>query len=68
MPTFTRRHYEVLAQILYENRPSPDNVPRWDQWNRIITALSTYFYQDNSNFKDLRFRRACQQGVARIKL
>jgi hypothetical protein len=62
---FERRHYEAVAKMLFEVKPTLDTDERStfeDQtilWTRICSKFRQFFQDDNSRFNASRFWNAC---------
>lgn len=73
MSMFTQKHYEAVAKVLAETRPTDDRPGtegsyRLRQWNRDVNALSAMFTDDNPRFDNERFARVCTDRVIKARL
>lgn len=55
----TRKHYKILAQWLYDNKPATDELPQRILWEDMVCDLCIVLKRHNSNFKRDLFRAAC---------
>lgn len=63
MPTFSKRHYELLATIMQDACPEKN----WDpnkraQGDVTVTRMREHLKRDNPAFKSERFAVACEPG------
>ena len=56
---FTTRHYEVVARVLKENKPKPDEAPNIKTWAAIASGFIQVFAVDNGNFDAGIFLHHC---------
>jgi hypothetical protein len=55
----TRKHFEMLAQVLRELRPTAD--PR--TWHHAYNAITAMCMDSNPLFDTARFKKACEREV-----
>ncbi len=55
--TFTRQHYEAVAEILRKQTMYQDD------FDRLVIAFSNHFADDNDAFDAARFSRWCYKDV-----
>jgi hypothetical protein len=58
MHQFGKRHYEVVARVLYSSRPI--SAGDESQWERTCLAFTNHFKTDNPKFDSERFLAACK--------
>ena len=59
MATWSRKTYQMVADILHEAYKDRDMVNIWD----LMQRFGVEFKMDNPNFDEARFRKACIGGV-----
>ena len=59
MAIFQKRHYEVIAQALRENKPTADYTPTMLD---VQESLQRLFAADNPRFDELKFHKAIGWG------
>lgn len=52
---FTRQHYNEVAAILKNNKPTSGSIA---SWQKMVDEFSTLFVRDNPNFKPDLFAKA----------
>ncbi len=52
---YQRRHYEDVARILAENRPTKRQATAWNCWLSSRADFERLFNEDNDNFDRTRF-------------
>ena len=67
---FSKRHYEAIAMVMQNTKPSPgfgtcdaERNRELDQWTKMVRALRDRFKRDNPAFLGERFERACIPGA-----
>ena len=58
-PKFQQRHYEVLAEILREEKDGDNSMETFVTVHNIADQMSDYFERDNIHFDRERFLIAC---------
>ena len=56
---FQQRHYEAIAEVIKHLRYGTDREHDKHMADRVAMALSTLFTEDNPNYDQDRFYRAC---------
>ena len=56
---FTRSHYKVIAEILSEVRPDPNDEGQVRYWKLICKRFIKFFKFDNPKFDEDKFIIAC---------
>lgn len=51
-----RRHYELIAQVLLECKPT--QTKKLDDWKDIVENFAAHLRRDNPQFKPDRFYKA----------
>jgi hypothetical protein len=59
MPKMTRAHFQLLADIFAEVRPSSVISDEYDQWAQTVEKFATRLKATNPNFQAGRFVDAC---------
>lgn len=66
MAKFSQQHYEALATMMQRAHPQeyPENDNQWsrNQWGWGVDMMVQMLKHDNPQFKEQRFRKACQPG------
>lgn len=59
--SFTRKHFEAIAQVIAENTRKDHDLGRVTATPHLIDALVEMFGDDNARFDAVKFRKACEQ-------
>jgi D-Tyr-tRNAtyr deacylase len=55
----TKKHFELIANTLKSQRPSPTDVEKFDQWVVVVEDFVRKLRTTNDRFNSERFRTAC---------
>jgi hypothetical protein len=58
-PKMTKAHFEYLAGLMNEIRPTPTHSSEYDQWERTVLAMGIALTWTNPNFDRYKFAEAC---------
>ncbi|WCD56042.1 hypothetical protein [Caulobacter phage BL198] len=56
-----RRHYQFVADVMKDTKPSDLGPAEMDQWSATVDLFVRRFRADNYRFQEDRFRKACGQ-------
>lgn len=59
--SFTRKHFEAIAQVIAENTRKDRDLGWTIAATELIDALVEMFGDDNARFDAVEFRKACQR-------
>jgi hypothetical protein len=73
MPSFTAKHYQAIADVIYKERKAirdaAQKIPHnnegllLEQTNIFTLAMSKLFENDNPKFKQMQFIAACNRDL-----
>ena len=57
----TQKHFQSLALALSYGKPSPQDIPRYEQWLLDLDMVASACAEANPRFDHWKFIEACKQ-------